>query len=124
LFFRSSFFRSSLVVVTIHIMRITTSVFSLLLLCTCALAQTDAKTNFSQKCAVCHGPDGKAGVPMAKKMGALDLTSPPIQKLSDVEIRKTITEGKGKMPPYGGILGKDGVDAMVKYIRSLGSASK
>jgi mono/diheme cytochrome c family protein len=105
-------------------MRITVSLLCLVLLCTCAMAQTDAKTNFSQKCAICHGPDGKAGVPMAKKMGALDLTSAPIQKLPDAELRKTITEGKGKMPPYGGILGKDGVDAMVKYVRSLGSAAK
>lgn len=105
-------------------MRITISLLCLLLLCTCAFAQTGPKTNFSQKCAICHGPDGKANIPMAKKMGALDLTSPSIQKLSGSEIRKTISEGKGKMPPYGGILGKDGVDAMVKYIRSLGTAAK
>jgi mono/diheme cytochrome c family protein len=105
-------------------MRTTLSLLCLVLLCACALAQTDAKTNFSQKCAICHGPEGKANVPMARKMGALDLTSPTIQKLSDSEIRKTITEGKGKMPPYGGILGKEGVDAMVKYVRSLAAPAK
>ena len=105
-------------------MRITTSLLCLLLLCTCAFSQTDAKTNFSQKCALCHGPEGKANVPMAKKMGARDLTSSEVLKLSDIEIRKTIVEGKGKMPPYGGILGKEGVDAMVKYVRLLGSATK
>jgi mono/diheme cytochrome c family protein len=105
-------------------MRITISLLSLLLFCTCAFAQTDAKTNFAQKCAMCHGPAGKANVPMSKKMGARDLTSPEVVKLSDAQIRKTITEGNGKMPPYGGILGKEGVEAMLKYVRSLGTAPK
>ena len=77
-------------------MRITISLLSLLLLCTSAFAQTDAKTNFAQKCAICHGPAGKADVPMSKKMGARDLTSAEVVKLPDAEIRKTITEGKGK----------------------------
>jgi mono/diheme cytochrome c family protein len=105
-------------------MRITISLLCLLLTCTCAFAQTDAKTNFSQKCAICHGPTGKADITMSKKMGARDLTSAEVVKLPDAEIRKTIAEGKGKMPPYGGILGKEGVDAMVKYVRSLSSAAK
>jgi mono/diheme cytochrome c family protein len=101
-------------------MRIVTLLCCSLLLASAAFAQTDAKTNFEQKCATCHGKDGKAQTPMAKKMGAADLTSAAVQSQSDAQIRTQITEGKGKMPPYGGILGKAGVDEMVKYVRSLG----
>ncbi len=89
-----------------------------------AISQTDAKTNFQQKCSLCHGADGKAQVAMSKTMGAPDLTSQPIQSQTDAQIRQAITNGKGKMPPYGGILGKDGVDEMVKYIRSLAPQKK
>lgn len=96
----------------------------LFLLLTPASGQTDAKTAFTQKCAICHGPDGKAAIPMAKKMGSPDITSAAIQKQPDSVIRDAIAEGKGKMPPYGGILGKAGVDAMVKYIRSLAAPKK
>jgi mono/diheme cytochrome c family protein len=101
-------------------MRIVTLLCCSFLLASAALAQTDAKTNFEQKCATCHGNDGKAQTMMAKKMGAPDLTSATIQSQTDQQIRTQITEGKGKMPPYGGILGKAGVDEMVKYVRSLG----
>ncbi len=94
-----------------------------LLLSSVALAQTDAKTTFENKCGTCHGKDGKAQTSMAKSTGAPDLTSAKVQSLTDAQIRTQITEGKGKMPPYGGILGKDGVEQMTKYVRSLGLVS-
>ncbi len=103
-------------------MRIATVLCLAIFFSTPALAQTDAKTTFEQKCGMCHGADGKATTPMAKKMGAPDLTSAAVQGLSDAQIRTQITEGKGKMPPYGGILGKDGVEQMAKYVRTLGGA--
>ena len=44
-----------------------------------AWAQDDL---YKAKCAGCHGPDGK-GTAAGKKMGALEFSSPAVQKMSD-----------------------------------------
>ena len=80
---------------------------------------TDAKSVFTKNCALCHGPDGRAQTPAGKNLKASDLTSPAIQSQSDTQIQNAIAKGKGKMPPYGPALGPKGLDAMVKYIRTL-----
>lgn len=101
-------------------MRIVTILCCALLLASTAFAQADAKTTFEQKCSTCHGTDGKARTPMGKKIGAPDLTSSAVQTQTNAQIHTAITDGKGKMPPYGGILGQAGTSEMVKYVRSLG----
>jgi mono/diheme cytochrome c family protein len=85
-----------------------------------ASAQTDSKTQYSRNCSLCHGPDGRAQTPMGKSLKASDLTSQQVQSKSDSELYKQIANGKGKMAAYEGILGKQGVQSMVKYVRSLG----
>jgi mono/diheme cytochrome c family protein len=72
---------------------------------------------FKQKCAICHGPDGKAQTVMAKNLGASDLTSPKVQSVSDAEIKAALEKGKGKMPPPK--LDPAAVEAMVKYVRTF-----
>ncbi len=75
----------------------------------------DAKALFAQKCAACHGADGKGGTAMGKKLGAKDLTA---VKLSEPEIAATITNGKPpKMTPYKDKLSGDQIQALAKYVK-------
>jgi cytochrome c6 len=73
-----------------------------------------AADTYKAKCAACHAADG-SGSPMGKKMGAQDLASPEVQKMSDTELADAITNGKNKMPKYPALDAK----ALVAYIRTL-----
>jgi len=66
-----------------------------------------------------QGTDGKAQTSMGKNLKAADLTSEAVQKKTDAELANQIANGKGKMAAYEGILGKQGVENMVKYVRTL-----
>jgi mono/diheme cytochrome c family protein len=83
-------------------------------------AQSGGEALFKETCTVCHGPDGKAETPRAKKLGAADLTSTEVQSQSDVKLTEVITIGKNKMPSYDGRLSKDEIAELVAYIRDLG----
>lgn len=79
---------------------------------TAARAQ-EAGALYAQKCAVCHGKDGK-GSPAGLKMGAKDLTT---LKLGEGEIEKVIEDGKGKMVPFKGKLSPEQIKAVAKYVK-------
>jgi mono/diheme cytochrome c family protein len=79
----------------------------------------DAKQQFQQKCAMCHGADGKSPSMIGKNLGSPDLSSPKVQKLSDKELRETLLHGKGKMPAYEKAFGEKNIDLMVKYVRGI-----
>jgi cytochrome c6 len=68
---------------------------------------------FQQKCAACHGKDGKGQSDMAKKLGVKDLT---VTKLSVADIEKTIASGKGKMTPWKGKLSDAEINGLAKYV--------
>jgi mono/diheme cytochrome c family protein len=73
---------------------------------------------FKQKCAMCHGADGK-GYPALKTP---DFTDPKVQaSLKDEEITKIIKNGKPgtAMPPFKDSLSEDQTKSLVGYIRSL-----
>src|SRR5215469_598321 len=98
----------------------------LLLLCTVlflfvltASAQSDSRTLYVRNCSLCHGNDGRSQTSMGKALKSADLTSPAVQSRSDVELNQQIANGKGKMAGYANVLGKSGVEDMVKYVRSL-----
>jgi mono/diheme cytochrome c family protein len=90
-----------------------------IVLCGAAFAQSAPKPAdiYKQKCAICHGPDGKSQTVMAKNLGAPDLTSEKVQSVSDAEIKDVLENGKGKMPPPK--LDPKSIDVMLKYVRSL-----
>ena len=99
---------------------------NLLLLCSAlvvialtASAQSDSKTLFVRNCSLCHGNDGRAQNAMGKALKASDLTSQTVQSKSDADLYTQIAKGKGKMAGYENILGKKGVEDMVKYVRTL-----
>jgi len=75
---------------------------------------------YRQKCAACHGPDGKAQTPAGKNLGVLSFGDPAVAKMADAELSTVIEKGKGKMPSYGKTMNADEIKAMVAYVRSLG----
>ena len=72
---------------------------------------------FKQKCAMCHGPDGKGQTPMGKNMKLSDLRSANVQKQSDAQLKDNVLKGKGKMPAQK-ITDAQASD-VVKFIRSF-----
>ncbi len=80
------------------------------------------KKVFSQKCASCHGPDGKGNPKMAAmlKVTLPDLTA-GVNK-TDAELTQLVTEGKKPMPSFKS-LSKDEVDGVIHFVKSLGSGA-
>lgn len=84
-------------------------------------AQTsDPATTFKTKCAMCHGPDGAAKTPMARKLGIKSFQSPELQKQSDSELKQAIAQGKNKMPAFSKSLTDEQIAGLLKYVRELG----
>ena len=84
-----------------------------------AIAQDDVAALYKTKCQICHGADGKGDTPAGKKIGAKDLHSPEVAKLSDAQLFEIVKKGKEKMPSYDGKLTDDQIKALVRYVRSL-----
>ena len=77
----------------------------------------DGAAIYKTKCAACHGPDGSGQTPVGKNLKIVDLRSPEVQKMTDAEISKLLTEGKGKMPKSN--LSPDDQKAVIAFIRTL-----
>lgn len=75
------------------------------------LAEIKGQAVFGQKCASCHGSDGTAGIANAANLKA--------SKLDSAAITKTITEGKGGMPPFSSQLTKDEIAAISGYVLTM-----
>jgi cytochrome c oxidase cbb3-type subunit 3 len=78
------------------------------------------KTVYQSSCKGCHGPTGAGNPAVAKmmKVEIKDLKSPDVQAISDDDIKKIITGGKGKMPAVTAVTGA-AVDNVIAYVRSL-----
>ncbi|MBI4224512.1 MAG: cytochrome c [Deltaproteobacteria bacterium] len=87
------------------------------------------KAKFEQICAACHGADGKGGGPAAQGLAIRprDLSA---TKRTDAELKKIIKEGgpavglSPLMPPWGGALSDQEIEAVLGHIRSLSKPSK
>ena len=79
---------------------------------------TAGKAAYDKSCKSCHGPDGAASPAMAKmmKVDIKDLKSADVQAESDDDLKKVITEGKGKMKPVASAAGSTA--DIVAYIRT------
>jgi mono/diheme cytochrome c family protein len=77
----------------------------------------DGAATYKTKCAACHGPDGSGQTPVGKNLKVKDLSSPEVQNLTDAELTKVLTDGKGKMPPSK--LAADDIKAVIGFVRSL-----
>jgi mono/diheme cytochrome c family protein len=85
----------------------------------------DAKQNWTDHCAMCHGADGKGQSKMGQKLGVKDFTDAKVQAaMKDDAATKAIKEGlkdadgKTQMKPFD-TLTDDEIKALVAYIRGL-----
>ena len=62
------------------------------------------------------------GSAVGKSLHAADFHSAQVQQQSDARLANVIAEGRGNMPAFGTRLSKGQVDALVKYVRTLGKA--
>ncbi|HEV2714804.1 MAG TPA: cytochrome c [Terriglobales bacterium] len=98
---------------------------SILIAAPLSVRAADAKTNWTNNCAQCHGPDGKANTKMGKTLSAKDLTDPKVQaEFTDAKATQSIKEGvkqngKTTMKAFGGKLSDDEIKALVAYVRTL-----
>jgi cytochrome c6 len=85
-----------------------------------AAGNADAgKETYAKKCTICHGKTGAGDGPAAKAFkGIPDLGSKEVQALSDADLAKVITEGKGKMQPVKD-LSKGDLANLTAFIRTL-----
>ena len=79
----------------------------------------DAAPIYKAKCAMCHGATGDGQTPTGKAMKVRDLRSADVKKMSDADLAKIITDGKGKMPAYKGKLTPAEISALVGFIKAL-----
>lgn len=85
----------------------------------------DAKANWEEHCANCHGADGKGETKMGKKLHIKDITDAAVQAaFSDEEAVKAIKEGvtdksgKQRMKPIEGLSAEE-MKALVPLVRSF-----
>jgi cytochrome c6 len=74
---------------------------------------------YKAKCASCHGADGSGSTPVGKSLKLRPLGSAEVKKLTDAELTKVITDGKGKMPAYGKKLTPVEIQCLVSFIRAM-----
>ncbi len=84
-----------------------------------SLFAAEAPAVFKAKCAACHGADATGQTAVGKTMKIRNFHSAEVQKQSDAELTKIITDGKGKMPAFKGKLTNEEVTSVLKFIRSL-----
>jgi mono/diheme cytochrome c family protein len=82
-------------------------------------------SQFGISCAPCHGAGGFGGGPMAPNLRAKrppSLRTPPLSTLPAGTLFKIITNGFGRMPPYGWQMDTRTRWAVVAYLRALSSS--
>ena len=80
----------------------------------------EGKAVYTTKCQSCHGEKGEGKAAIAKMFNLTmpALGSAEVQSKSDVDLKKVIVEGKGKMKPVAGMEPKQ-ADDVVAYVRTL-----
>jgi mono/diheme cytochrome c family protein len=76
------------------------------------------KAAYDKSCKSCHAPDGAGNPAIAKmfKVDMRDLKSADVQAMSDAELMKIVTDGKGKMKPVASAASS--AADIVAYIRT------
>jgi mono/diheme cytochrome c family protein len=82
----------------------------------------DAAATYQSQCAKCHREDGKGIESLPDIPNFTDAAWQ--SKHTDKELSDAISGGKGIMPPYKDKLSAAEITGLVKYIRTLGGASK
>jgi mono/diheme cytochrome c family protein len=96
-----------------------------ILAATVSARAADAKDQYEQSCAKCHGADGKGATTMGKKVGCKDYSDAKVQDaLKDDVAFKSIKEGlkdadgKTQMKAFADLSDAD-IKALVAYMRTF-----
>jgi mono/diheme cytochrome c family protein len=81
---------------------------------------TKGKAVYTRSCLKCHGADGSGVAVIAKalKVEMKPLGSEEVQKRTDAELKKDITEGTGKMQKVPGLTEEQVAD-VIAYVRTF-----
>ena len=88
------------------------------------LAAADDMAVFENRCAACHGTDGRARTPQGKKLKAKDLRE---SRLTEAEIERQIREGSrikngvSVMPAIGHDMSEAEIQAAIRVAKSFRS---
>ncbi len=82
-------------------------------------AFADGAADYKAKCQMCHAADGSGKTPAGEKMGAHDLRSPDVVKMTDAQMIEITAKGKNKMPGFAGKLTNAQIKDLITYIREL-----
>lgn len=87
------------------------------------LART--RTLFNEKCARCHGEDGRGETRSGSMLGVPDFTDEKWWKETkgDKRFITSVTDGKDAMPAFGKKLSKQEIATLVAYARLFGKAA-
>lgn len=83
------------------------------------LIAEDGPALYKAKCAGCHGATGAGDTSVGKSLKVTPLSNAGAQKLSDADLQKVITAGKGKMPAIGKAFTAEQIKALITVIRSF-----
>lgn len=89
-----------------------------------ALART--RILFDEKCARCHGTDGRGKTATGDMLGVPDFTDEEWWKegKSGKRMVTSVTEGRDGMPPFGKKLTREEIAALVAYVRRFNKAGR
>jgi mono/diheme cytochrome c family protein len=77
---------------------------------------------YAQRCALCHGPQGKGDGPAAAGLNPKPRNHTDgayMNSRTDDELLEVIRNGKGGMPAWGKILSEAETQAVLKHVRTL-----
>ncbi len=85
-----------------------------------------AKALFEEKCARCHGADGRGRTTLGEMLSAPDFTDERFwgEDKSERRLVNSITAGKGEMPAFGKKLSKRDIGGLADYVRSFRKPSQ
>jgi mono/diheme cytochrome c family protein len=84
-----------------------------------------AKTLFAEKCARCHGADGRGETATGDMLGVPDFTDENWWKgdRTDARLITSVAGGRGEMPPFGRKLTRREIAALVAYVRRFNKSA-
>ena len=104
---------------------LSTSLVAIGFMAATSLVATEAKENWDQLCAKCHGVDGAGNTKMGKKLKVKDYTDPKVQaEFTDEQIAKVTAEGSVKdgkelMRGFKDDLSPADISALSSYVRQM-----
>lgn len=86
----------------------------------------EAKELFAQRCARCHGADGRGETTTGKMIGAPNLTGAEWWRKLDDEQRlvESVKNGRNRMPAFGHRLTEEQIAALVRVVRGFKPETK